>query len=409
MTEAPSKPTSGSFPTTRAEGCPFDPAVGYTELREKDPIARVECPAGIDAWLVTRYDDVRTVLSSPGLSSAVPVMGHANSEVDLTQAGTPGSIIQSDGEAHSRLRRLLTSEFTVKRIQALRPYIQQLIDDHIDAMLASDEPADLVRDFALPIPSLVICELLGVAYEDRDQFQRQSAILTSVDVAPEVSAQANGEIQQFVAQLVVSKMQAPTDDLISRLITRANESGQPLSVQELVVLALSLLVAGHETTANMIALSTVALLRNPDQLEELRANPDLVPSAVEEMLRYLSVVQFGLFRAITEDIPLGDETLRAGEWLVTSLASGNRDTSVFPDADSLDLKRKASAHLAFGYGAHQCLGQQLARVELQQVFSTLFTRIPTLRLAVPFEDLKFKDNTLVYGVRSLPVAWDART
>ncbi|WNV82594.1 cytochrome P450 [Umezawaea sp. Da 62-37] len=408
MTEAPSKPTTGPLPTARAEGCPFDPAAGFTELREKDPIARVECPAGMDAWLVTRYDDVRTVLSSSGLSSAVPVMAHADSNADFSQPINPGSIIQTDGEVHSRLRRLLTAEFTVKRIQALRPYIQKLIDDHIDAMLAGGDSADLVRDFALPIPSLVICELLGVPYEQRDQFQRQSAILTSVDVDPELSQRAIGEIQQFVGQLVVSKMQAPADDLISRLIARANESGQPLSVEELVVLALSLLVAGHETTANMIALSTATLLRNPDQLDELRANPELVPSAVEEMLRYLSVVQFGLFRAITEDIPLGDETLRAGEFLITSLASGNRDTSVFPDADALDVKRKASAHLAFGYGAHQCLGQQLARVELQQVFGTLFTRIPTLRLATPFEDLKFKDDTLVYGVRSLPVAWDAQ-
>ncbi|MFD9733075.1 cytochrome P450 [Umezawaea sp. NPDC059074] len=405
MTEAPSKPTTGTFPTTRAAECPFDPAVGYSEFRENDPIARVSCPAGIDAWLVTRYDDVRTVLNSPGLSSAVPVMGHANPQADFTAPITTGSIIQSDGDAHARLRRLLTAEFTVKRIQALRPYIQQLIDDHIDAMLASTEPVDLVRDFALPIPSLVICELLGVPYEQRDRFQQQSGILTSVDVEPEIAMQANAEIQGFVAQLVVDKMQNPTDDLISRLIKRAQDAGQPLTVEELVVLALSLLVAGHETTANMITLSTVTLLRNPDQLEELRANPDLVPSAVEEMLRYLSVVQFGLFRAITEDIPLGDETLRAGEWLITSLASGNRDTSVFPDADRLDVHRKASAHLAFGYGAHQCLGQQLARVELQQVFGTLFTRIPTLRLNAPFEDLKFKDNTLVYGVRSLPVTW----
>jgi cytochrome P450 len=405
MTEAPSKPISGPFPTERSKDCPFDPATGYTEFREKEPIARVSCPAGIDAWLVTGYDDVRTVLNSPGLSSAVPVMGHANPRVDFDAPINPGSVIQADGEAHARLRRLLTSEFTVKRIQALRPYIQQLIDDHIDAMLASTEPVDLVRDFALPIPSLVICELLGVPYEQRDRFQRQSGVITSVDVDPEVAMQAHAEIQGFVAQLVVDKMQNPTDDLISRLIKRAQDAGQPLTVEELVVLGLSLLVAGHETTANMITLSTVALLRNPDQLEELRANPDLVPSAVDELLRYLSVVQFGLFRAITEDIPLGEETLRAGEWLVTSLAAGNRDTSVFPDADRLDVHRKASAHLAFGYGAHQCLGQQLARVELQQVFSTLFTRIPTLRLDIPFEELEFKDNTLVYGVRSLPVTW----
>jgi cytochrome P450 len=179
-----------------------------------------------------------------------------------------------------------------------------------------------------------------------------------------------------------------------------------LSLKELVSIGITLLIAGHETTANMIGLSTLALLRAPDQLEALRNDPELAPTAVEELLRYLTVIQFGLFRHVLEDIPLGDETIKAGEYLVAALSSGNRDERAFPDPDQLDLSRKASTHLAFGFGPHQCLGQQLARVELQEVYTRLYARIPTLRLAVPFEEIKFKDNTLVYGVIALPVTWD---
>jgi cytochrome P450 len=406
MTETPVRPAKAEFPMTRSGDCPFDPAVGYTELVAQDATPRVSCPVGVDAWVVTGYEDMRTVLGDSRLSSRGATSTHVMQPQELDVPPGPGNLFRHDGEEHSRLRRLLTSEFTVKRIQALRPYIQQLIDQHIDAMLAKTEPVDLVADFALPIPSLVICELLGVAYDDREHFQRQSAALVTTDTTDEEKAAAAEHLQGFIAQLVLAKTAEPTDDLLSRLIQRGNESGQPLTIPELVTLGVSLLIAGHETTANMIALSTLALLRSPDQLDALRADPSLAASAVEEMLRYLSVVQFGVFRYVTEDIPLGEETLRAGDWLVAALSAGNRDTTVFPDADKIDLKRKASAHLAFGYGAHQCLGQQLARVELQQVFSTLFQRIPTLRLAVPFEDLRFKDNALVYGLRALPVTWD---
>jgi cytochrome P450 len=406
MTETPTD--YGKFPDARPTGCPFDPAAAYADLRQADPVAKVACPVGVDAWVVSRYDDVRTVLADPRLSSRSAPSAHVNPEADLDREVGPGSILQTDGEEHSRLRRLLTSEFTVKRVQALRPRIQQLVDEHIDAMLARTGPVDLVTEFALPIPSLVICELLGVPYADRDHFQRQSAVLVSVDQAPELLAAVNQELQQYMAGLVMAKQAKREDDLLSRLITRAEESGRPLTLPELVTLGISLLIAGHETTANMIALSTLALLRNPHQLEALRKDPSLAPAAAEELLRYLSVVQFGVFRHVTEDIPLREETIKAGEYLIAALSSGNRDESVFPAADQLDLDRKASAHLAFGFGPHQCLGQQLARVELQEVYTRLYRRIPTLRLAVPFEEIRFKNNTLVYGVTALPVTWDGQ-
>jgi cytochrome P450 len=394
------------FPAARPSGCPFDPATGYTALRETPGLTKVSTPAGVDAWVFSRYDDVRSVLTDTRLSSRSAPSAHVVPGADLEREVESGSILQNDGERHAYLRRLLTSEFTVKRVQALKPRIQELIEEHLDAMLASPGPVDLVKAFALPIPSLVICELLGVPYADRAEFQERSAVLVSVDRPEDEVMRVSEELQQYMAGLVMAKLDKREEDLLSRLITRAEEQGSPLSVPELVSIGITLLIAGHETTANMIALSTLVLLRNPDQLDALRENPGLAPSAAEEMLRYLTVVQFGLFRHVMEDIPIGDETIKAGEYLIAAISSGNRDEMAFPDPDRIDLSRKASAHLAFGFGPHQCLGQQLARVELQEVYTRLYRRIPTLRLAVPFEEIKFKDNTLVYGVTALPVTWD---
>ncbi|KJK46865.1 cytochrome P450 [Lentzea aerocolonigenes] len=396
----------GSFPTERDPRCPFDPPTEYVELRAQEGTASLACPVGVDARVVSRYDDVRAMLTNPHLSSHAAPSTHVVAGGVLDRPVAPGSLLNMDGPGHARLRRLLTPEFTVKRIQAMRPYIRGLVDDHLDALLARTGPVDLVADFALPIPSLVICELLGVDYADRDRFQEQTAVLVGTNSDPAALEQANLEVVGFMTQLVLTKLETPTDDLLGRLIVRARETGQELSVEELVTLGITLLIAGHETTANMIGLSTLALLRQPDQLAALRADPELAGTAVDEMLRYLSIVHFGVLRQATGDLTIGDEEIKAGEWLVAVLSAGNRDESVFPDADRIDLKREATAHLAFGYGIHQCLGQQLARVELQEVFARLHQRIPTLRLAVPFEDIEFKDNALVYGVRALPVTWD---
>ncbi|TDU82454.1 cytochrome P450 [Kribbella voronezhensis] len=394
------------FPAARPAGCPFDPPAGYAALRHQDGLTKVSTPAGVDAWVVSRYDEVRKVLADARVSSRSAPSAHVVPGADLEREVESGSILQNDGERHAYLRRLLTSEFAVRRVRALRPRIQELVEEHIDAMLAAGGPVDLVQAFALPIPSLVICELLGVPYADRAEFQQRSAVLVAVDRPEEEVLRVSDELNQYMAGLVQAKQAVREDDLLSRLITRAEEQGRPLSLEELVTIGITLLIAGHETTANMIALSTLALLRAPDQLDALRNDPDLAPRAVEELLRYLSVVQFGLFRHVTEDLPLGDETIKAGEYLIAALSSGNRDDRAFPDPDQLDLSRKSSAHLAFGFGPHQCLGQQLARVELEEVYTRLYRRIPTLRLAAPFEEIRFKHNTLVYGVTALPVTWD---
>jgi cytochrome P450 len=397
--------TRPAFPTERPSGCPFDPASGYTALRERVAPTKVSTPAGVDAWVVTGYDEVKSVLRDDRLSSRLAPSDHVVVDADLDRVAQAGSVLQLDGQAHRRLRRVLATEFSVKRMEAYRPRVAQLIDEHIDAMLAHGGPIDLVEAFALPIPSLVICELLGVPYEDRAEFQARSALLVSIDGDPEETMAASEGLGQFITGLVLAKQAKRDDDMLSRIISRGEEMGADLTVEELVMIGFTLLIAGHETTANMIALSTLALLREPGQLELVREKPELAGTAVEELLRYLSVVQFGVFRHVTGDMPAGPATLEAGDYLVAALSAANRDSSVFEDPDELDVTRTGTAHVAFGFGPHQCLGQQLARVELQEVFSRLYTRIPTLRLAVPFEDIQFKDNTLVYGVQALPVTW----
>lgn len=395
--------TKPAFPTERSTGCPFDPASGYAAL--SDAPSKVSTPAGVDAWVFTRYDDVRTVLRDPRLSSRSAPSEHVVVGADLEREIESGQILHVDGPAHRRLRRLLATEFAVKRMEAYRPRVAKLIDEHIDAMLARGGPLDLVEAFALPIPSLVICELLGVPYADRAEFQERSALLVAIDTDPDESMQAMEAISQYMAGLVMAKQAKRDDDLLSRVITRSEELGEDVTLEELVSIGFTLLIAGHETTANMIALSTLALLREPGQLAALREDPEVAVTAVEELLRYLSVVQFGLFRHVTDEIPAGPATLEAGDFLVAALSAANRDPDAFDKPDELDVTRQGMAHVAFGFGPHQCLGQQLARVELQEVFSRLYTRIPTLRLAVPFEQIQFKDNSLVYGVQALPVTW----
>jgi cytochrome P450 len=399
--------TAHAFPMERAAGCPFDPPADYAKLRDNEPVAQAACPAGIDAWVVTRYEDVRSLLRDPRLSSWQAPSAHASPNADFERVVGPGNILQLDGEKHARLRRALMGEFTVRRIEQLRPYIAKIVDEHIDAMLAAGTTADLYQQFALPIPSLVICEMLGVPYDDRDKFHVWSAQLMSVDADPVDQQAAVQGITGYIGGLVQAKLDQPTDDLLGRLIERGQDDGTTLDVPVLVELGLSLLIAGHETTANQIALSTLALLRNPDQLAKLRANPDMAPSAVEEMLRYLSIVQFGLLRQATDSIEIGDRKINPGEWIIGAITAGNRDDRFFANPDEIDLERATNRHLAFGFGIHQCIGQQLARVELQEVYTRLYARIPSLRLAADMDELTYKNNTLVYGVQKLPVAWDA--
>jgi cytochrome P450 len=313
-------------------------------------------------------------------------------------------MIGMDGADHSRTRRSAIGEFTVKRLAALRPRIQEIVDEFVDEMLArEDRPVDLVQALSLPIPSLVICELLGVPYADHDFFQQRSGKLLSRSTGPEQRQAVVTELRAYLGGLIDAKTAEPADDLLSRLIAKQQEIGDP-DREELVGMAFLLLVAGHETTANMISLGTVGFLENPEQLAAIKDDPAKIPMAVEEMLRYFSIADM-VTRVAAQDVEIGGVTVKAGEGVIASTMSANRDSGTFADADKLDIERGARHHVAFGYGPHQCLGQNLARQELEIVFETLFRRIPNLKLAASLEDIPFKDDGLVYGVHRLPVTW----
>jgi cytochrome P450 len=311
-----------------------------------------------------------------------------------------------DDPDHARLRRMVTGTFTIRRVEALRPSIQQIVDEQIDALLAGPRPVDLVQAFALPVPSLVICHLLGVPYADHDFFQRRARILVSRDESVERVIAAHGELTEYLEGVIADKLAGPADDLLSRLAAEHVATGE-LSQREAALTAVLLLIAGHETTANMIALGTLALLEHPDQLAALRDadDPALIAGAVEELLRYLTIVQSGRRRVALQDIEIDGQTIRAGEGIVLAGEAANRDEDAFSDADRLDVHRDARGHLAFGFGVHACLGQPLARVELQIVYGTLYRRLPGLRLAVPLEQIPFKHDSIVYGVYELPVTF----
>lgn len=396
--------TLPSFPMARAGGCPFDPP---PELLEREPVSRVRIWNGETPWLVTGYDEQRAVLADQRFSADTTKVGypHASSSI-AARRRTFRAFISMDDPEHDRHRRMLTRNFMVKRVEAMRPRVQEIVDGLIDEMLAGPQPADLVSAFALPVPSLVICELLGVPYADHDFFQKCSRTIISRESPPEEAIAANESLREYLLELIAAKQKAPTDDLIGRLVSGQVAAGE-LTAHEAADMSVLMLIAGHETTANMIALGTLALLEHPDQLAELRETQDkaLVANAVEELLRYLNIVHSGRRRVAVADAEVGGHLVRAGEGIILANDAGNRDDSAFPDPDVLDIHRKARHHVAFGYGVHQCLGQPLARMELQVVYSTLYKRIPTLRLAIPLEDVQFKHEMAVYGVHSLPVAW----
>ncbi|MQY20117.1 cytochrome P450 [Nocardia macrotermitis] len=396
--------TLPTFPMARATGCPFDPP---PQLRELDPISRVSIWSGETPWLVTGYDEQRAVLADQRFSADSSRAGYPHQSAAINaRRRTFRTFIALDDPEHDRQRKMLTRNFMVKRVDAMRPRVQQIVDGLIDDMLAGPQPADLVTAFALPVPSLVICELLGVPYEDHDFFQACSRKLISRESPPEEAIAANEALREYLLKLIAAKQQTPADDLIGRLVSGQVAEGE-LTVEEAADMSVLMLIAGHETTANMIALGTLALLEHPDQLAELRDtdDPALIANAVEELLRYLNIVHGGRRRVALTDVEVGGQLIRAGEGVILANDAGNRDDSAFPDPDVLDIHRKARHHVAFGYGVHQCLGQPLARMELQVVYSTLYKRIPTLRLAIPLDEVQFKHEMVVYGVHTLPVTW----
>jgi cytochrome P450 len=379
----------------------FDPPAGVSALRDEPGLERVHDSLGRDAWLVTRYDDAREVLGDASRFSneqvpAVPMPGVKPEEVRA------GQLLALDPPEHTRLRRLLTGEFTVKRIKRLQPRISEIVEGQLDAMASAGPPADLVTDFALPVPSLVICELLGVPYDDRDDFQRRASQQIDLTLPIEDRGRVAAESRAYMGGLVDRAFAAPGDDMLGMLV---REHRDDLTRNELIGIASLLLIAGHETTANMLALGTLALLRHPEQARVVREDPTATAPAVEELMRYLSIVHASVPRVAITDTEVAGEAIAAGDLVLVSLAAADRDRALADDPDQLDIGRAAAPHVAFGHGVHHCLGAPLARMEMATAFPALLQRFPTLSTPVDLDSADFRDGTFIYGMRSLPVRW----
>ncbi|NUP40049.1 MAG: cytochrome P450 [Streptomyces sp.] len=373
----------------------LSPPAEYAGLRSQEGLVKSSLPNGSTVWLVTRHEDVRNVLTDPRISSnplheGFPSMGKNGTVPPPDQV--PGWFVAYDPPEHGRFRKALIPEFTVRRIKEMQPAIQRIVDKLIDALLEGGNSADLVSQFALPVPSLVICELLGVPYSDHEYFESRTRVLVTFTSTDEQRESAAKELITYLTKLISIKHKFPGNDLISGLL-----KNETLTAQEVSGIALLLLIAGHETTANNIALGVVMLLLNREWIGD--------PRAVEEALRYLSVADRVALRVAVEDVEIGGQLIKAGEGIVPLGAAANHDENAFERADQFDPGRTARHHVAFGYGVHQCLGQHLVRSEMGIAYRTLFERIPTLRLAVPPEELPFKDEGILFGLHELPVTW----
>lgn len=389
-----------AIPAPRADGCPLAPAPVFAGWRDGDGL-QAAVWKGKPVWMISRYQDIRAALVDDRLSANTQLYGVP------TESGEVALIFpRMDDPEHQRLRRMLTRDFTFRRAEEMRPQIQEMVDRFLDEMIAAGPPSDLVSRFALPVPSLVICLLLGVPYEDHGFFQRLSAAGLDSTVTQERRTESHLELFSYMLDLVARKERDPGDDVISRLITDHVATGA-LNRETVAMNGVMLLSAGHETTASMIALGALALLQHPDEAALLREadDPVVVAGMVEELMRYLSVVHSLVDRVALEDIVIGGQLIRAGETVLMNLPAGNFDTTFVDEPDRFDSGRTCRGHLGFGYGVHQCLGQNLARAELQIALATLVRRLPGLRLAVEVERLRFHNDKEIYGVEELPVTW----
>ncbi|MGW2487875.1 cytochrome P450 [Streptomyces sp. NPDC001606] len=403
MTDTPLAVESLDYPFERPTA--LEPCPHYKRLRESCPVADIRMPSGDHAFLVTDYDAVRTVLSDARFSRA------ATARPGAPRIGTEPqnakNLLSMDPPEHTRVRRLVSREFTARRVAALRPRIQACADELLDAMERTGSPADLVPALAFPLPVTVICELLGVPLDEREQIAEWSGtVLSTVSLPVEQIVAAHTGLAGYLGGLIAAKRKQPGDDLLSALVSIHEEDAERLDEEELLHLAITLLIAGHETTTNQIGNSVLALLTHPEQFEAVRRDPGAVPAAVEELLRFVPPGDEATLRIATEDVQLGDTLVPAGTAVLASLASANRDAGHFTAPDTLDTARVPDAqHLTFGYGIHYCLGAGLARLELEIAIGSLLRRFPTLRLDIPADQVPRSAGRLIHGVTSLPVAW----
>jgi len=391
------------FPFRRTD--PLQPPLQYAQARATQRILPVSLWNGRRAWILTRYDDMRSVVTDPRFSGEFanpdfPTVTEARAVVDKEERAFVGM----DNPRHDHYRRMFTKEFTAKRMIALRPKMAAIANRLIDALLVQPQPADLVATIAVPFPSLVMCDLVGSSYDDHRFIIECAAGRHGLLQTPAQASQKARELAAYFMQVILRKEKDPGDDLVSRVIEEHVRPGH-LSREDFAEIGAMILRAGHDTTTNMIGLGTLILLHHPEQAAAVRDQPELVPGAVEELLRYISPVQFLPRRVALEDVAIGGVVILKGEGVFAVNPAANRDPAVFADPDRFDIHRDASHHVAFGYGIHQCLGQLLARMELQVLFPLLLKRLPDLRVAANGGEIRFKDDMQIYGVHNLPVSW----
>jgi cytochrome P450 len=396
--------TGTTAPPIHMQRHEFDPVPEVAALRESEGVRRVDTTFG-PAWMVTRFADIREVLGDAARFSTArrlvfrPAGAPELSAEEIAELRA-GNLLAFDPPEHTRLRKMLTPEFTLRRMRRLEPRIREIVDEHLDAMERKGAPADLVADFALPVPSLVICELLGVPYSDREGFQARTGRLLDLSLPMDERMKVQRESRDYMAELVARTQADPGEELLGMLV---REHGDELSTDELIGIAGLLLIAGHETTSNMLGLGTLALLRHPDQLALVRDDPAAVGPAVEELLRWLSIVHSGTTKTTTTEVEIAGQVIPEGETILCALPAGNRDPGLVEDPDRLDVRRGAIGHVAFGYGVHHCLGAPLARMEMQIAFPALLRRFPDL--APASDEARFRSFHVIYGMETLPVTW----
>ncbi|TNC23896.1 cytochrome P450 family protein [Amycolatopsis alkalitolerans] len=376
----------------------------YERLRIEAPVCQAVLPRGLSAWLVTRYADAKALLADPRLSKDNKRVRELFQESSGNQTAFASSIaahmLNMDPPDHTRLRKLVNKAFTARTVSRLRPRIEQIADELLDSIAAAGG-VDLLEAYAFPLPITVICELLGVAVEDRDKFRTWSNTVVSA-ASPEQLQEHSAALAGYLAELIASKRAHPTDDLLSDLV-HVSDAGDQLSEIELISMAFLLLVAGHETTVNLIGNGMRALLERPDQLAALRADPSLLPNAVEEFLRFDGPVNVATLRFTTEPVPVGDAVIPANRFVMVSLLGANRDGEKFEDPHKLDITRPTGGHLAFGHGIHYCVGAPLARLEAEIAIGKLLARFGTIELDGAPGGLRWRDSTLMNGLETLPV------
>ncbi|HET6705529.1 cytochrome P450 [Amycolatopsis sp.] len=379
----------------------LDPVPDMAARRSEAPIGKLDLPFGMNAWLVTGYDEAKAVLGkATGFSSD---FGNLVGNAGVTADQNPGGLGFADPPVHTRLRKLLTPEFTMRRLSRLAPRIDEIVAEQLDAMAAADGPVDLWQAFALPIPSLTICELLGVSYEDREDFQRLSTARFDLFGGAGASLGAMSESLTYLLDIVKKQREQPGDGLLGMLI---KEHGDEIDDRELAGLADGVLTGGLETTASMLALGALVLLRDEKAMAAVRGDDESVHRFVEELLRYLTVVQMAFPRFAKADMDIGGVHIAEGDIVLVSLSAADRDPKLGPDMETFDATREPTSHLAFSYGIHRCIGAELARMELRTAYPALIRRFPNLRLAVPADELSFRKVSIVYGLDELPVLVD---